>query len=41
MLANRLADVEQGDMFGDIVVTNQSEPVDPSQEAFAAGTISP
>lgn len=40
MLANRLADVEQGDMFGDIVVTNQSEPVDPSQEAFAAGNIS-
>lgn len=40
MLANRLADVEQGDMFGDIVVTSQSSPPETSSEAFAVGELS-
>lgn len=40
MLANRLADVEQGDMFGDIIVTNQTDLSQRGEnEAFAVGEV--
>jgi segregation and condensation protein A len=41
MLANRIADVEQGDMFGDIIVTHQADASERGDnQLFAVGELS-
>jgi hypothetical protein len=41
MLANRIADVEQGDTFGDIIVTHQADVSERGDnQLFAVGELS-